>query len=258
MGRPSCRIHVLMRKLRQDDSQTGAPPQTRSAADELLAALDIDPDRHDAVSAAAFRALAEEVLHLRDGQARLRQALEEAERLADHDALCPVFNRRAFERELAREIALAERHGTPLCLVYLDLDRFKLVNDRFGHAAGDEALRQVCAIIRAHFRQTDIVGRLGGDEFGIILTHAELADARLKAEQLTERLDRLRFSGPQGSPGEPVSLGASCGVVAWTGQADTSLLISEADEAMFRAKSARKRGRACDTSTLNGFSSDSP
>ena len=218
----------------------GTRPDT--AADQLLRALQIDPSTHDLATGAAFRALAEEVVWLRQEEGRLRQALVEAERLADHDALCPVFNRRAFERELGREMALAARHGTPLCLVYVDLDRFKLVNDRFGHAAGDAALRQVCSILRSLVRQTDIVGRLGGDEFGIILTHAKLEDSRTKADEIAGRIDRLTVSGPQAEHA-PVRLGASCGVVGWTGQASADLFIAEADEVMFRAKSARKRGR---------------
>lgn len=210
-----------------------------SPADSLLDALGIDPGAHDVASAAAFRALAEEVIWLREEENRLRTRLEAVEALADRDGLCPVFNRRAFERELGREIALAARHGAPLSLIYLDLDRFKLVNDRFGHAAGDAALKQVCDILTSQVRQTDIVGRLGGDEFGIILTHAGLGDAREKAAAFSRRIDRLTVSGtdPEASP---VRLGASCGVISWSGQASADMFIAEADEAMFRAKSARK------------------
>lgn len=206
------------------------------AAADLLQAVGIDLQEYDLRARAAFRALAEEVLDLRDREAGLARALEEAERLADHDALCPVFNRRAFERELSREIALAARHELPLCLLYIDLDRFKAINDTFGHAAGDKALIRVCDIILSQVRQTDIVGRLGGDEFGVILTHAGLADSQLKANRLTQRLDRLKI-------GEDLHLGASCGVIAWSGQSSAETFIAEADEAMFRVKSARKAVR---------------
>ena len=213
-----------------------------SAAQNLLDALQIEPEKHDLATAAAFRALAEEVIWLREEEMKLRARLEAAESLADRDGLCPIFNRRAFERELSREIALAARHGTPLCLVYIVLDNFKLVNDRFGHSAGDAALRQVCDILRSQVRETDILGRLGGDEFGIILTHAALSDARIKAKALNDRIDQLTVSGADVSA-QPVRLGASCGVVAWDGQPSADLLISEADEAMFREKSARKTTR---------------
>ncbi|WP_233356222.1 GGDEF domain-containing protein [Henriciella aquimarina] len=207
-----------------------------------MRALDIEPAEHDLKTSAAFRALAEEVIWLREEEARLRRALETAENLADHDSLCPVFNRRAFERELKREMALAERHGSPLVLLYIDLDRFKTVNDRFGHAAGDAALKQVCEIILSLVRQTDIVGRLGGDEFGIVLTHAGLEGAQAKAGELVRRIDRLSISGADPGAG-PVRLGASCGVVAWQGQPSAELFIAQADEAMFRVKSARKPER---------------
>lgn len=232
----------VMDKRTQNGRHNGGLKSPNSAADRLLGALAIDAGACDRTTSAALRALAEEVLWLREEQSRLEQALAEAETLADHDALCPVYNRRAFERELTREIALAARHDTPLCVFYIDLDNFKMVNDRFGHAAGDEALRQVCDIILSHVRQTDIVGRLGGDEFGVILTHAELADSQMKAERLTRRIDRIVIDAADGPAGEAVRLGASCGVLPWSGQLSAELLISEADEAMFRAKSARKRG----------------
>lgn len=208
----------------------------RSDARNLLRAVGIDVSEHDLPTRAAFQALAEEILHLREREARLSQALEDAELLADHDSLCPVFNRRAFERELTREIALAARHNLPLCLIYVDLDHFKVVNDTYGHAQGDETLKEVCDIILAQVRQTDIVGRLGGDEFGVIMTHAELADSQLKADRLVRRIERTKM-------GREVSLGASCGVIAWSGQPSAASFIAEADEAMFRIKSARKSGR---------------
>ncbi|MEQ9314612.1 MAG: GGDEF domain-containing protein, partial [Henriciella sp.] len=204
---------------------------------DLLRAVGVDLEAQDLRTRAALLALAEEILDLRSGEARLIQALSEAERLADHDALCPVYNRRAFERELSREIALAARHELPLCLIYLDLDGFKAVNDNFGHAAGDKALREVCDVILSQVRQTDIVGRLGGDEFGVIMTHAELADSQLKADRLTGRLDRMNVGGK-------LPLGASCGVIGWTGQSSAAAFLAEADEAMFRVKSARKTDRA--------------
>ena len=210
-------------------------------ADRLLEALAVDPADSDTKTAAALRALAEEVLFLRGQEARLSRSLAVAEALADRDALCPVFNRRAFTRELSREMALSRRHGASLCLVYIDLDRFKLVNDRFGHPAGDHALKSVCRLIEVSIRETDIVGRLGGDEFGIILSHAQKGDAELKTEQLTECIGDLVISAPEGQTGEPVALGASCGIVQWDGQMGPDTLIAAADEAMFRAKAARKK-----------------
>jgi diguanylate cyclase (GGDEF)-like protein len=120
--------------------------------------------------------------------------------LADNDALCPMFNRRAFEREVRREIALASRFGTPLSLIFTDLDHFKPVNDIYGHATGDAVLLKVSEILLGLTRDTDIVGRLGGDEFGIVLSQATLADSERKALQLTEQIDALTVRGADDAP----------------------------------------------------------
>ncbi|MAN73266.1 MAG: GGDEF domain-containing protein [Henriciella sp.] len=222
-------------------NKSGLPPRP-SPADRLLEALAVDPRACDPAIAAALRALAEEVLFLRGREARLARELGRAEMLADRDALCPVFNRRAFVRELSREMALSRRHGAALCLVYIDLDRFKLINDRFGHTAGDKALKSVCALIEGNVRESDIVGRLGGDEFGLILSHADKQDADQKMASLAGMIADLVIAPQEGETGEPLSLGASFGVVQWDGHMGPDALIAAADEAMFRAKPARKFG----------------
>ena len=137
-------------------------------------------------------------------------------------------------------MALAKRHGTPLCLVYLDLDRFKAVNDKFGHARGDEALKRVAMLIEASVRETDIVGRLGGDEFAVILSHSGVEDAKAKAETLARRIEKISIRPSDRKDGEgAITLGASCGVALWNGVAGADRLLAEADEAMFRAKAQR-------------------
>lgn len=229
-----------MKKPRDTKTCRETPTPSHARADELLAALDIRPDEWGRTGAAAFRALAEEVLYLREEAGQLRRALGSAEELADRDSLCPVFNRRAFLRELTREMALSRRHGTPLCLIYLDLDRFKLVNDRFGHARGDEVLKRVSAVIETGIRETDIVGRLGGDEFAVILSHANRKDALHKAAMLEEKVARILVRGVgEAAGGTAVRIGASCGVAEWDGRAAPERLIAQADEAMFRAKARR-------------------
>lgn len=215
----------------------------QSARRELLCAIGLDPDTLPRQVSAAIQALAGEVLRLREDQARLNQALEDAAHLADRDALCPVFNRRAFEREVTREISLAERYGTPLCLIFIDLDRFKLINDRFGHATGDKVIQHVAQTLLDNVRQSDIVGRLGGDEFGIALTHAELPDAVSKAKALEAIIGAITVRDAENSDLETVHLGASCGTVLWTRGRDAASLIAEADETMFRRKSEKKRSR---------------
>jgi diguanylate cyclase (GGDEF)-like protein len=138
---------------------------------------------------AALTTLLGEIDELRKEVGRLKARLAEAEGLADKDALTPLLNRRAFVRELDRVIAFIQRYGGPASLIYFDLHGFKAVNDRFGHAAGDRALITVAERLSAHVRESDIVGRLGGDEFGVILVHADIATAAAKADSLSTAIE---------------------------------------------------------------------
>ncbi len=207
----------------------------------LVDVLGIDLARLDRRTRAAIEALVEEVAAMRAEADGLRAALAEAESLADNDALCPVFNRRAFEREVRREIALAGRYDTPLCLIFIDLDNFKLVNDVYGHTTGDSVLREVAAILRRQTRQTDIVGRLGGDEFGVVLAHADMADAQRKAAQLAAAIDALEVRSPVPDERPAIQVGGSCGIVAWRPGQGAEALIAAADQAMFLEKARRRR-----------------
>lgn len=210
----------------------------------LIDILGVDLAGLERHTRAAIEALCDEVIALREELAAARGALSEAELLADNDALCPMFNRRAFEREVRREIALATRFRTPLCLIFIDLDNFKPVNDLYGHATGDAVLLKVSEILLAVTRDTDIVGRLGGDEFGIVLSQATLTDSERKAEQLSERIDALTVRGPDEGKMQGLRIGASCGVVAWQPGEDAQHLIARGDQAMFAHKSHRKSGRS--------------
>ncbi len=207
----------------------------------LLDALGLDLAGLDVSTRAAVEALCEEVLALRGGVDALERALRDAELLADNDALCPVFNRRAFEREVRREIALAARFHRPLSLIFVDLDRFKLVNDLFGHATGDDVLLRISDILISNTRETDIVGRLGGDEFGVVLAQASVQDSRHKAEQLAAMMDQLVVRETYEGAVREVWVGGSCGVAQWQEGQSASDLIATADQAMFIEK-ARRRG----------------
>jgi diguanylate cyclase (GGDEF)-like protein len=138
---------------------------------------------------AALTTLLGENDELRREVVRLKARLAEADALADRDALTPLLNRRAFVRELGRAIAFIQRYGGPASLIYFDLDGLKAVNDRFGHAAGDAALVAVAQQLSANVRESDTVGRLGGDEFGVILVHADIASAAAKAAELAQAIE---------------------------------------------------------------------
>ena len=171
-------------------------------------------------------------------RAELAQALaraETAEALAERDVLTPALNRRGFLRELGRALAFCRRHGVAATLLYLDLDGFKGINDRLGHAAGDAALVRTAEILLSNLRESDAVGRLGGDEFALLLLGTEPPAARAKADALAETLEQEGFVWE----GERVSVKGAFGARAFSGQPDAETWLAEADAAMW----VRKKGR---------------
>lgn len=189
---------------------------------------------------AAMTNLTNEIAQLRDEVARLKAKLDEVENLADRDALTPLLNRRAFVRELARIRNFAQRYGSPASLVYFDLDGFKAVNDRHGHAAGDACLCAVADRIVAQVRESDIVGRMGGDEFAVILVQADRQTAEAKAQALAEAIEASPILfGDWTAP-----LGISYGVREISPELDAEALLAEADAAMFIRKRERRGAAA--------------
>jgi diguanylate cyclase (GGDEF)-like protein len=176
-----------------------------------------------------------ELERLRAEVEALRLRAEAAEAAAEHDVLTPALNRRGFINALNRSMAYCKRHDVPAVLLYLDLDGFKGVNDRLGHAAGDAALIWVAQRLIDNSRESDAVGRLGGDEFALLMLNAGLAEGQDKARLLVEGMDADRFSWQ----GEPTPLNGSFGVRALAGQLDPEAWLAEADAAMW----VRKRGR---------------
>ena len=165
----------------------------------------------------------------------LRARLESLETVADQDSLLPVLNRRAFTRELARITSFAERYDLTVSLIYFDLDGLKSINDTDGHAAGDAALHHVAAVLTNNVRKSDIVGRLGGDEFGVILPKADQAVAEKKARSLA----RLLVAQPIVWQGKPRALTISHGTYTLRKGEDPEAAITAADKAMYAVKRAR-------------------
>ena len=184
----------------------------------------------------ALLSLMGEVDQLRRETEALRGRVRELESLADHDVMLPVLNRRAFLREVSRALALAERHNAPSALVYLDLNGFKDINDTYGHAAGDAALHHVAQQLTAHIRETDAVGRLGGDEFGIVLTLTGPDGAEAKAEELAEMLETTPFE----FDGHKLTVGAAWGSHPLIAGRKADEAMAEADAAMYVRKQAQK------------------
>src|SRR3990167_7411764 len=128
-------------------------------------------------------------------------------RAAQTDELTGLMNRRAFYEQAQLLYAQCLRQQQPLCALMMDMDHFKAINDTYGHQAGDQVLRQIGAVISASFRQTDIYGRLGGEEFAVLLPNTSLETARSIAEQLLQTIYHL--------PADPVQgVSASLGVAS--------------------------------------------
>ena len=172
---------------------------------------------------------------LRAEQAKVK-ALQES---ADTDALTGLFNRRGFDRELKRSVSYVKRYWTRAALAYVDLDRFKPINDRYGHAAGDAVLRAVAATLARNVRASDTVGRLGGDEFGVILWNLGEADAAKKARALEAAIAELRIAWE----GEALSVSASIGFAMIGPSDELADTLAAADRAMYARKAGRRRGR---------------
>jgi diguanylate cyclase (GGDEF)-like protein/PAS domain S-box-containing protein len=155
--------------------------------------------------------------------------------LADHDPLTGLYNRRRFVEELDRAASSAHGHGVPTAVLVLDIDHFKYINDTYGHAAGDEVLTAVSRTLVSRTRDTDVIGRLGGDVFGVVLTHSGAGDAHAVASSL---LAELRERDTTVVGGQSISVTASIGyrVIERDDGLSADELIVEADIAMYDAK----------------------
>ena len=157
--------------------------------------------------------------------------------LADHDPVTGLFNRRRFEEELGRELARAQRYGETGAVLAIDLDHFKYINDSLGHTVGDEVITTAGQILRKRLRSTDVLARIGGDEFSVILAGVDLGEAERVAESL---LEAIRGELHVDLPGGPRRVTASIGIAPFeelehlTGDD----LVVEADIAMYDAKEA--------------------
>ena len=152
---------------------------------------------------------------------------------ASHDPLTGLVNRREFERRLQRVLDVTQANPSEHALFYLDLDKFKHVNDSHGHAAGDELLRQLSHLLKNHIRQRDTLARLGGDEFAILIEHSSLEAAIRVASSLLTAIKEFRFDWEN----ESFGLGASIGLVIINEESETlSAVIKAADSACYIAK----------------------
>ncbi len=164
---------------------------------------------------------------------------EELKYLATHDAVTGLFNRSDMDRRVVDEVGRVVRYKRPLSIFMVDIDHFKQVNDRYGHAAGDDVLHDIAEILQQTTRTADFVARYGGEEFVIILPETPLAKAKELAERIRHQVAQSSFP----VDGESVSLTVSIGIAALSGHSRSwRELLKRADAAMYEAKSA---GRNC-------------
>lgn len=164
-------------------------------------------------------------------QSRANQ--EELERLANFDSLTGLHNRRAILHRLDEHIKQVRRYEGELSLIMLDIDYFKKVNDQYGHLIGDEVLENVAVLMQQNVRNTDSVGRYGGEEFIVVLSETDLSSALIVAERLRNAIEAAEM---RGSEGNMFGITVSQGVSSYKPGEDKQSLISRADDALYRAK----------------------
>lgn len=175
----------------------------------------------------------------RNKQIEMESVMIQAREVAQIDALTFLFNRRMIVRELQDEVLRAERYNNTLSISIIDVDKFKLVNDTYGHPAGDEVLKQVACQLRDHIRHPDTVGRYGGEEFLILLPNSDAKAATEQAVRLGKEIREMVVTIKEHELKVTVSIGIAqfkAGVDTW----DT--LLNRADNAMYEAKNS---GRDC-------------
>lgn len=211
-----------------------AGPGFASLVLRLRLALRRDPDpRKRELVEQILTAAAESEQRLVEQQARI----DELQAMSSTDELTGLPNRRAFETFMTAELARARREQRGGCLAFLDLDRFKAINDRHGHAAGDAVLRQIALRLRPAARATDCLARLHGDEFVLAMPGASLAQAESRLADLTARIERQ----PVRHGDALIPAGLSYGFAAYDGDTDLPALLRDSDRAMYARKQARRQ-----------------
>lgn len=167
--------------------------------------------------------------------ARLRLRILELEHAADTDPLVPVYNRRAFMREIARAQTVMQRYDMLSTVLFFDLNGFKSINDRFGHGVGDTLLKRIGQVLQSGVRDCDMVARLGGDEFGILLFKTDVSVARAKAHALSCRIAEQKVDVAMGE----ISVSTAWGVAPCEPGDTVEQVLARADRAMYMAKRTR-------------------
>ncbi|MDP7342293.1 MAG: GGDEF domain-containing protein [Alphaproteobacteria bacterium] len=239
-GTRTSRVGVAGRAGSAKRGNASAAPSSSHQVQDSTAVMGIPEAELTPKVRMAIMSLMEEVARLREELNNSRGRVQHLERLADQDSLVPVYNRRAFVRELTRAISMTERYGAPSTVIYFDVNNMKQINDSFGHPAGDAALRHVADTLLEQVRDSDIVGRLGGDEFGVILYQIDAQVAHDKSIQLAHEIAKERVSFND----EELEINVTFGAYTFNGVEDAGQALAEADKAMYASKQGGLRAKA--------------
>lgn len=180
-------------------------------------------------------------------QINLKAKTDLLEKLASLDGLTEIPNRRAFDTAFERQFNQAKRTTTPLSLLIMDIDNFKLFNDYYGHPLGDDCLKKVAATLMKHtHRPEDLVARLGGEEFSILLPNTDSFGATMRAEQYRSAIEELKIHQAGNSPLPYVTVSIGVGTVIAHAHDDSKGLLQAADDALYRAKRQGRNQVCCE------------
>lgn len=197
--------------------------------------VSIDLSALPAEGRAYVEGLQDEVARLNDKLAEQSRQIRELRREVIRDSLTGLLNRRGFQRVVERTLDFVRRYNSDVALIFIDMDAFKRINDTYGHGCGDRMLCHAASVIRATLRSSDVVGRIGGDEFVALLWKADEANARETATRVVAAL----AGTPALYEGNEISVSASVGVTTLVAGDAVDVVLDRADQDMYRAKTER-------------------
>jgi len=225
-------------RARNTEATGAAGATTNSAQADQATFLGLNETELSPNVRAALQALLDEVGRLRQELEMTRKRISHLERMADEDSMLPIANRRAFVRELTRMMSFAERYNTPASVIFFDVNGLKQINDTHGHAADDAAIVHVAATLSANIRDSDFVGRLGGDEFGVILPYTDEPTAAAKGATLAQAVSAKTLDWK----GQQLPITVSYGAQAVMPGMDAAGALDAADRAMYVQKRRTQAG----------------
>ncbi len=229
------RAQPIRRKTIEKTSSATASAPVRNISD-TASVLGIPQTEMTPKVQKAIMTLMAEVDNMRHELEIAHRRISELEKLADQDSLIEISNRRAFVREMTRMISYSDRYGINSSLIFLDMNDLKILNDTHGHKVGDQALMHVAKTMISSLRDSDIVGRLGGDEFGIILPKASEKNADAKAQQILAAIEKK----PLILDGKKIQLKFAYGIYPLHSGLSPDQALDHADKKMYSHKQSMK------------------